>query len=142
LGLLVGRFREEAFHFGSNLVSNPPENDLLLFTSVLRNVRVINTPVHEIWREGKHRGLLAGRVAHGNHLAEMFLQRVLHILGLLMSDVDPRLLHYLDRQRIQGSRIDSGAGGVEPVAAEGSQKPLRHLTSRSIALRKKEYSSL
>ena len=91
---------------------------------------------------GEHRTALAGVVAHRDRVVEPLTGELLHGLGALEADVDAYLPHHGHSERAEALRVSARAVGLEAVAGQVAQQPLRHLAASAVSGTHEEQPSL
>src|SRR5688572_31220136 len=76
----------------------------------------------------------AGLIANGHDVGDELpgLEDVENGLRFLFGNIDPDFLHRFDHERIQRSRLEAGALGVEKVAAKMIEPRLGHLAAGAV----------
>ncbi len=118
-----------------DFVSHVPECGKLLFAVDLG--RIIESPVDRLGAR-KERTILLCPIANRNNVVELLVKKLVQALGFLVSDVDSKFIHHLDRTRVQTFRIGSCTRNIVSVAGQLPQDGLGHLAACGIAGANKE----
>ena len=121
-------------------VANAPESRQSFLFRALHRSGIIDTPMNAYCFRRKDGATLLRVIADRDHVVEILPFKLVHELGAVAGDVDPRLTHYGDGFRPYLGRLRARTEDLLGMSCVVAQQSLGHLASGRIARAKDEDS--